>query len=155
MGKRGPAKRPTQLAILHGEKPSRINHDEPLPDEGTPDVPYEMDEEVREVWDFAVHQLGVMRTLSPADRDTLVAYCEAVVMHRRTSRALRDQDLLVPGAMGGRVRNPLVQMQRDAATLVRVLAREFGLTPSARSDISAAASRPGSGTAAGPERLLS
>lgn len=154
MGKRGPAKRPTQLAILHGEKPSRINNDEPLPDEGAPDVPYELDDEVQEVWDYAIHQLGVMRTLSPADRDTLVAYCEAVVMHRRASRALRDQSLLVAGAMGGQVRNPLVQMQRDAATLVRVLAREFGLTPSARSDISASGARPASG-GAGPERLLS
>lgn len=154
MGKRGPAARPTALAILHGDKPSRINRDEPLPAEGKPEPPYTLDPAVAEVWAYTVEQLGVMRTVSKADRDVLVAYCEAVVTHRRACAALAREGLLVLNAKGDAyVRNPLVAMQRDAATLVRVLAREFGLTPSARSDISVTGARSGGGH--GPERLLS
>ena len=51
------------------------------------------------------------------------------------------------------MRNPLLAVQRDAAALIRVFAREFGLTPSARSDIRMGGGKSDAG--AGPERLLS
>lgn len=155
MGKRGPARRPTNLALLNGEKPSRINFDAPIPQDGIPEPPYEMSHDVADVWAYTCGQLAQMGTLSLADRDTLAAYCEAVITNADLARAIvENPDPLIPGAMGGLVRNPLYAMKRDAATLLRTLAREFGLTPSARSDISVGGSN-GGRPDAGPERFFS
>ncbi|MGH3834697.1 MAG: P27 family phage terminase small subunit [Pseudonocardiaceae bacterium] len=38
---------------------------------------------------------------------------------------------------GNLVRNPALQIQRDAAQTIRAFAQEFGLTPSARSSVRA------------------
>ena len=89
----------------------------------------------------------------PADRDTLACYCEAVVTHRKASALLRQTGILVRTAKGNvPMRNPLHQVVRDSAVLVRVFAREFGLTPSARAELSTGG---GNGEGLGAERLLS
>lgn len=93
-----------------------------------------MSPEVREVWDYTLNELKHMRLATGADRDTLVAYCEAVVAHRQASQLLAKSSVLVPG-LNGMVRNPAFHVQRDAANTIRVFAAEFGLTPSARSRI--------------------
>ena len=136
MGKRGPRPKPTNLRILHGDRKDRINTDEPIPTSGVPAPPYEMDAEVQQVWDYTVEQLRVMRTISMADRDVLACYCEAVVTHRKASKLLATTPVLIRHPKGGTYsRNPLIQIQRDAASTVRGFAQEFGLSPSARSEI--------------------
>ena len=151
MGKRGPAPKPTNLRLLHGDRKSRINDDEPIPAEGLPDCPDIAAYEVREIWDYTIAQLGVMHLVSPADRDVLLAYCEAVVMHRKSSEILAKSSILIKGLHGGLVKNPAVQIQRDSAIVMRALAQEFGLTPSARSNIRMG----GKGASDGAARLLS
>jgi P27 family predicted phage terminase small subunit len=137
MGKRGPAPKPTGLRLLHGDRKDRINTDEPIPDRGLPECPDGVSDEVREVWDYTVRQIDIMGMASRADRDALRAFCEAVVTHRRACALLAKSDVLVKSVLGAPVRNPAVQVQRDAAqTLVR-LAQQFGLTPAARSEIRA------------------
>jgi P27 family predicted phage terminase small subunit len=136
MGKRGPAPKPTALRLLHGDRPARTNQDEPRPGVGPPECPDGVTSEVREVWDYTLNQLMIMGIATPADRDALLCYCEAVVSHRRASAILAKSPVLVPGvARGTVVRNPALQIQRDAALTVRVFAGQFGLTPSARSEI--------------------
>lgn len=153
MGKRGPAGKPTRLRVLHGDRPDRINTDEPEAPDGLPEALDDMSDEVREIWDYTLDQIDAMGLASPADRDVLRAYCEAVATHRQASRALAKSGLLIRTARGNQfMRNPLIAVQRDSATLVRVLAREFGLTPSARAGISVTGS---ADDGAGPERLLS
>jgi hypothetical protein len=44
MGKRGPAPKPTNLRVLHGEKPYRINHSEPTIDIADPNLPLQWPE---------------------------------------------------------------------------------------------------------------
>lgn len=158
MGKRGPVKRPTNLALLHGERKDRVNTDEPTAPAGLPDPPDELADDVRAVWDYTLDQLRTMKLATPADRDLLRAYCEAVVTHRKASALIAASNVLIraqsrtPG-QASYVKNPAVQIQRDAAMVMRALAREFGLTPSARSDIHMHA---GSNGADGdPARLLS
>lgn len=154
MGKRGPRKRPTHLAVLNGERPDRINHDEPPAPDGLPEPPYDMTEEAAEVWTYTVEQLRRMGIVSTADRDALVCYCEAVVTHREATRKLRASGVIIRNPRNQTYqRNPLVAMQRDAAVIIRAYAQEFGLTPSARSEITVGGANRGSG--AGPERLLS
>lgn len=135
MGKRGPAPKPTQLRLLHGDRKDRINTDEPIARDVLPSAPETMAPDVREIWDYTLRELAVMKLASAADRDALICYCEAVATHRKASEILAKSPVLVKGALNGLVRNPALAIQRDAANTIRALAQEFGLTPSARSGI--------------------
>jgi P27 family predicted phage terminase small subunit len=138
MGKRGPAPKPTALRVLHGERHrDRLNADEPKPAPGLPNCPQDAEPEVREVWDYTLAQLAYMNVVTLADRDALLVYCTAVVTFRKATRLLVSSSVLIKGIHGSFIRNPLVQIQRDAASIIRAFAQEFGLTPSARSQIHA------------------
>lgn len=150
MGQRGPAPKPTALRLLHGQKPK--NPDEPMARVGTPDPPDWIDADVRAVWDRTVDELTHMGVLTTADRDTLVVYCQAVVNHAQAAQLVAKSGTLLRGRDGGVVKNPACQIMRDQALLVRAMAQEFGLTPSAR--VSITTNRKGSDEHAA-ERLLS
>lgn len=138
MGKPGTKSRPTALKILHGERhKDRINLDEPLPRPVLPELPDDVSPAVREVWDTVLAELEAMNLAFACDGPALRCYCEAVVLHDRSSAILRDEPILVDGANGTRVRNPAIVVQRDAADRIRKFAEQFGLTPSARSSIKA------------------
>ncbi|MDP8971205.1 MAG: phage terminase small subunit P27 family [Actinomycetota bacterium] len=135
---------------MHGDKKDRINFDEPVAPDGTPQCPSE-DPDVREVWNYTVAQLKEMGTLSTADRDALSCYCEAVVVHRKASREIHEDGLTVLAMNGATARNPAVAIQKDAATLIARYAQHFGLSPSARSEIK---HPKGNSSAGGAERFL-
>lgn len=135
MGKRGPAPKPTALRLLHGDQPKRINKDEAPTPEGLPTCPANVSAEVREVWQYAISNLIVMGIATPPDRDALLCYCEAVVAHRRASAILAAESLVVTGEQGGKIQHPAFRTQTTAAATIKALAREFGFTPSARSEI--------------------
>lgn len=138
MGRRGPAQRPTALKLLHGEPhKDRINTDEPSPRPTIPELAGDASDEVRAVWNQVLAELEVMSLAFAADGPALRCYCEAVVVHRRASVVLAHSEVLVEGLHGNLVRNPALQIQRDAAQTIRAFAQEFGLTPSARSSIRA------------------
>lgn len=136
MGARGRHPMPAQLKLLTGEtKKSRINLDPPKPMQGAPELPDVVTADVRQVWHYTVAQLDAMGLLSPADRDTLLCYCEAVVAHRRASEAIAETGLLIRGSMGSLVKNPACNIQHEAASQIARYSHLFGLTPSARSEI--------------------
>jgi P27 family predicted phage terminase small subunit len=135
MGKRGAAPAPTGLRLVRGDRKDRINTNEPQAREGIPQCPIDAAPAVHEIWAYTMEQLEHMKIVTLADRDVLYAYCEAVVQHRETSRRIATEGFVVRGMNGGMVKNPLVQIQRDSALLMRCFAQEFGLTPSARSTI--------------------
>lgn len=135
-GKPGPAPKPTQLKLLHGEnRPSHLNLAEPKPRDALPVCPDDVSDGVRAVWDDTMRELIAMDLAHAADRDSLICYCEAVVTHRRASATLAKSPLLITGQKGNLVRNPMLQIQRDAATTIRNFAAEFGLTPASRTRI--------------------
>lgn len=134
MGKRGPSPLPTHLRLLHGDPPKRINKDEPPTPPGLPQCPDDVSDEVREVWDYTIGNLIVMGVATPADRDALRCYCEAVVTHRKACALVAKFGVLLP-IRGTPIQNPAVRVQRDAAVVIRAFAGEFGFTPSARSEI--------------------
>ncbi len=151
MGKRGPAPKPTNLRLLHGDRKDRINTAEPIPRDAIPQCPPEAAADVRQVWEYTMAEMEPMGTATAADRDALLCYCEAVVTHRKASAILAKSPVLIKGIHGNMVRNPALQIQRDAAQTIRAFAQEFGLTPSARSQIT----RPGADDGRSAERLLS
>jgi P27 family predicted phage terminase small subunit len=129
---------PRALKVLRGERPSRINTDEPTPIEGRPlSAPVWLSKVGREEWNRVVPHLVHMQILNDADLPAFAAYCEAYARWRLclaelwenpSSTILGDRDR-------GQVRNPVYMQIRDAEMALLRYAREFGLTPSARQGI--------------------
>jgi P27 family predicted phage terminase small subunit len=123
---------------MRGTKRSRVNLAEPRPLAGVPITrPPGLSPHAAEEWARVMPHLESMGVLSAADTTGLACYCEAVARWRKLAEVVAVSPPLVPGADGGGVlvKNPAYAMMRDAANEVRVWAREFGLTPSARSGI--------------------
>lgn len=133
MARPGPPKKPTALKVLHGEKrPSRLNTVEPVPLDGAPVPPPHLGPDALAVWEATLEQIGAMGLATPADAESLAAYCEAVVQRRRAWQVLQASPPLLKGQRGNLVRNPAMQAWRDATMVQHRLAQDFGLTPAAR-----------------------
>jgi P27 family predicted phage terminase small subunit len=143
---------PTALKLLKGERNARLNHDEPIPDDGIPECPTD-DPDVKEVWDYTIGQLLQMRTVTMADRDALHTYCEQVVQYRQAAQMVREDGPIVESRLGPK-RHPALSIMRESAAIIKMFGRDFGLTPSARSAIKVSDQRPKQ-TEAGASRLLS
>lgn len=152
MGERGPAKEPRELSILKGGKDSRINKRAPVPPSGDPKKPAGLSAAAGRVWDHVMREMRATKAIRPVDAEVLEVYCETVVRYRTAEKRLVKEGPLVEGQKGELVKNPLHQIVRDNAHVIRVYARELGLTPSARSGITLPEAPPdGQGAA----RLLS
>jgi P27 family predicted phage terminase small subunit len=137
MGRRGPAPQPRKLKILKGQTaPSQIGPPDPQPPEVTPEPPEWLGAEARTVWRRTVRNLEAMGLAYDADTDALVVYCNAVVDFARAQQDLDRNGILIPGERGT-VRNPANTIVNHTATLIGRFAREFGLTPSARTSLPA------------------
>lgn len=137
---RGRKPTPTALKLVRGDAPERINYDEPQPADGVPTCPSRQPE-VRKVWDYTVAQLKTMRVITMADRDILVAYCEAVVQHHVANEMLANDGLVVDTRIGPRA-HPAIKIARDSAAHIKAFGVEFGLSPSSRTRIKVGSSQP-------------
>lgn len=128
---------PTKLKVLHGERRSaRINAAEPKPRNTSPTPAADLGAEARAVWDRMMGEYGHLGVITAVDQDALRIYCEAVARYEHAAKMLERSGPLVRGARSGElVKNPLHQVVRDNADMVRKMARELGFTPSARTSI--------------------
>lgn len=128
-------KQPAQLRLLRGAQPSKVNQNEPIPRDTKMTPPDSLTDDQRDIFEWVVRELEFMKIAATPDRDQLAAYAVAVDQHRKSTALLARSSLLVKGAKGNLVRNPLLVVQRDAAMQLLRFAQEFGLTPSARARI--------------------
>lgn len=144
MGKRGPAPKPTNLRVLHGDRSDRINSAEPKP--STTDVvpPAWLSEAGLAVWEQYAPELLRTGVLTAWDVEAFAAWCDAVVRRARAVQALEDEgDILeLPvydknGKQSGvRLgRNPWAMVLRDADAVTARIGARFGMTPSDRSQL--------------------
>ena len=137
-----PPRTPTKLKLLRGEtRPSRLNRAEPKPRAGRPRMPLEMSPLAKTAWRHVIREMGATGVITAVDADVLRLYCESLARYRYAAGMLeRSGPLITAGGTGARrgelVKNPLHQIVRDNALLVRALARELGLTPAARVGLS-------------------
>lgn len=137
---RGPAPKPSKLRLLEGT--DRRGHSgrmldrsrEPVAPEGELLPPYELAPEAQQIWDATVEDLTRMKVASPADRHLIVAFVEAAALHARASRELAGQSLIVDGSRS-EIANKLVMIRDRAATQLRLLGQELGLSPASRSRV--------------------
>lgn len=135
MGKRGPAKTPTALAVARGEtRPSRVNHDAPDPPSDRAEPPEYLDLDALGVWHRLAPSLEARGILTAWDADVFAAYCTAVVHHRRAVKAVNSTNVML-GRGATLHKHPALQVVRDQAALIVTLGGRFGLTPSDRSQI--------------------
>jgi len=155
VGARGPAPKPTRLRVLHGGHPERVNRNEPSPAALPVVMPPYLSSEARRKWEELEPHLVSMGVVTAVDVDLLAAYCECFARWRRLSQLAASSPPVFKRSGGGEegevvfARNPLWSQVRDAEAALRVMAREFGFTPSARSGL-----RVQAGLSAAAERLL-
>lgn len=137
MTKPGPAPTPTHLRIIRGDRKDRINTKEPKPTKKLPKCPNWLSEEAKIIWKRTAKELNAMNLLYEADQDILTAYANAVANYQKATELVDRSGVLIKGRRDGVVTNPAVRIQRDAATLIRMLGSELGLTPSARTRLKA------------------
>lgn len=132
MGRRDPGPKPTNLRVLHGDRPHRINSAEPQPAAGLPEPPEGVDDTTLDIWNEVVAELDAMGLATRADRHQLHAYIEAIRLHAQASVLVQRAGPLIKDKDGDLRMNPAVRIQREASSTMLMLDREFDLTPAAR-----------------------
>ena len=100
-------------------------------------MPAGMSEPAQAIWNRITRDYAQTGVLTSVDTDALRVYCEAVVRYGHVAALLEQSGPLARGQRGELVKNPLHQIVRDNADLIRAFARELGFTPSARSALTA------------------
>jgi P27 family predicted phage terminase small subunit len=122
--------------------PSELNYQSPAPRDRGPVMPRDMDEVARKVWRHVMREMAGTNVILGADADVLRLYCEAM---SRYLGAQRHWGQPILNDRGHLVKNPLHQVIRDNGDLVIRLARELGLSPSARAGLRMDMSAPAAG----------
>lgn len=144
MGTRGPAKKPTNLAVLHGDRKDRINTTEPKPAATELKPPAWLDTRARTVWKKLAPDLEAKGVLTAWDVEAFGCWCDAVVRRRTAAAKLRDQGEVIEMPVfnkngeetGTRVgKNPWTLVLNDADAQVQRYGARFGLTPSDRANL--------------------
>lgn len=137
MGRDGRRPRPTHLKALEGNPGKRpLNQAEPKAPPGRPVAPPKMTEDAQKEWQYIVPKLDGMGILTKADRRNLVILCEQVAVFNEATAWIQEKGVIVAGRNKGEaVKNPAVQIQRDAARLIATYSRMFGLSPADRAGL--------------------
>lgn len=124
-------------------RPDRVNEREPRPHplEVVPEPPAHLDAVGREVWEDLLPSLHAAGVVSAWDLVTFAVFCELVSIERQSAELVRA-GLLTRGRRDRLVMNPAWRILRDCVAQLRTYAREFGLTPSARSGLVVEVDRP-------------
>lgn len=144
MGKRGPAKEPTHLRVLKGTAKAADLEDEPTPAARPVEAPDEFVGDALEIWNTYAPDLIAKKVLTAWDVEAFSAWCDAAMRLRTARRHLDEEGEVVEadvfdrnGTPTGtrRVKNPWMQVWKDANEVLARLGSRFGLTPSDRSQI--------------------
>jgi P27 family predicted phage terminase small subunit len=138
--------KPTQLKLVTSNPGKRtLNRKEAKTKAATPAPPAHLTADAVEEWNRVATELFNLGILSEIDRAALAAYAMTYgrwVQAERAIARMAEKDQLTGGLMiktsnGNAIQNPLVGTANKAAADMMRYAAEFGMTPSARSRISA------------------
>ena len=84
-----------------------------------------------DTWRVILSDMAALRTLREVDLPLVLAFCQAAQVHADASQIVYETGVLVKGSNGA-VANPMLRVQKDAATAMRQLSDVLGLNPLAR-----------------------
>jgi len=84
-----------------------------------------------DTWRAILSDMAALRILREVDMPLVLAYCEAVYVHSEACANIHTYGVLVKGPRGP-IPNPMIRVQKDAATTIRQLSDVLGLNPLAR-----------------------
>ena len=141
MGERGPARVPIKVLSMRGSWRAKRRAGEPAPKPGRPRCPGWLRPEAKQAWKRLVHHLDHMGILGQCDEMAIAQYCQTWAMWREAHEWLREHGDVHPEKDGaGRVIGlkeypQVIRVIRLGEQLLR-LAKQFGLTPAARANMS-------------------
>lgn len=138
MGARGPAPKPTVVKILQGNPGKRaLPKGEPVPAAGKmPAAPRWMSLEAKREWRRIAPRLHKVGLLTEVDGLSLAMLCEAFAQYVEAKVVVEREGMLAMSDKGNTYQHPAVSLMTGARSEMLKWAREFGMTPSARSRIS-------------------
>lgn len=148
MGRRGPAPLPTKVKQLRGNPGKRpLNEDEPELPARAPRCPGHLKGEARAEWKRVASTLNTAGLLTQVDRAALAVYCQAWSRWVKAEEQVARHGEIVKTVSGNLIQNPYLSIANRSMKQLQTLAREFGMTPSARSQLHMS-------LAGGPQRSL-
>jgi len=141
MGRRGPPPKPTVLKALEGTyRPDRAVPNEPEPALGAPPCPPHLSGAGKVAWEFFVEELLQLGVLAVRDGPALEMLCSAYAEFAQANEIVEREGLTFRGTTKSGemlLPHPAVRIRADAWRRVHRMLVEFGLTPSARTRVSA------------------
>jgi len=137
----GRAPKPTVLEIAEGRPGHRpLNPGEPQFECVIPKCPAHLSKEAKKKWRELAPMLLKARVLTEADQIALGNLCQAYATMANAQDLLNKSSILIKTQSGYLQQSPLFSIITTSMEMINKLCREFGLTPSARTRISIAAS---------------
>lgn len=140
MGARGPSAKPTALKILEGNPGKRtVNGNEPrfrLSEESKTPPPW-LGRYGKKEWKRVFPLLEKNGLVTDADYLALCGYCQCADTWITAEKVKREKGLVTVSATGTHLPHPAVGIASHALQNLLRYAREFGLTPSARTALTA------------------
>lgn len=138
MGKRGPAPKPTALKVLQGNPGKRQLNDSEPTFEKTDEIlkpPSYLSTYAKKEWKRIAPMLIKNNLLTDADITTLAAYCQAYHRWIEAEKAIRIYGMVCKTDKGNIIQRPEVGIANKAMSEMVKYGKEFGLTPSSRSQL--------------------
>ncbi len=135
--RKGRKPQPRNLKLITGaDRPSRMNDDEPIVPVSIPDPPDWLDNDEAEKFRSLAAILAKMRVMTEADVDAL-GYCARAHVEAQAAHAAIGNNLMVKAKTGTPMQNPYLAIRNAAEKKALSILAEFGMTPSARTRVSA------------------
>ncbi|HIF50431.1 MAG TPA: phage terminase small subunit P27 family [Thiotrichaceae bacterium] len=128
--------KPTKLKLLQGNPGKRpINESEPNANPASVRSPTWLSDGARKCWDMNAATMIGAGVLTKLDADMFSAYCESFSLWQRAHEQLEGSSLIHENESGYKQQNGLIGIINKSQDQLVKLAREFGMTPSARTNI--------------------
>lgn len=136
MGKRGPKTQPAAIAKRKGTyQPCRHGEDNVKSAELA--CPTGLGEVAARNWHAIAPMLGRFNITAETDELALKLFCEAIEDYVAARDIVTEQGITTVGSQGNLIMHPAVRVRESAFSRVLKMAQEFGMTPSARTNVKA------------------
>ena len=96
----------------------------------------------KEIWDIVCRELQRNNLLAGCDLDILNGYCVLLRQYFQATEKLKKEGTVILNRHGDKVANPWYYIQGQSLKQATQIGQLFGITPSARSRISANVAKP-------------